>query len=136
MKRIKNDFSNSETQRKKKRFQKNSKTPRKKKLFKFCKTIFLFSKYNTIFTHFPAVFSMKMKKFRFHQILFSKSNRFQSSKRFLFVFQPFSAWKQKYFRFQNLIVFKCFKTIFSVFQPFSVWKRKHFRLHQNFVFKI
>ena len=95
------DFSNFETPslavskfrnaQKKKCFQKIPKRL-EKNVFKFCKRFFSFSKFKTILTSFPAVFNMKTNKFSF------------SPK----------------FRFQNLIVFKCFKTIFSVLQPFSV----------------
>ena len=130
--------------------------------------LFSFSKFKTIFTRFPAVFSIKTKKFCFYQnFVFKKSNRFQSSKQFLFVFQQFftryqfenenlfvftkislsksnhfqmfqnnffrfpavfSMKRNKFsfspkFRFQNLIFFKCFKTIF----PFSC----HFMKFQN-----
>ena len=63
------------------------------------------------------------KIFVFTKILFSKSNRFQMFQNDFFHFPAVFGMKTKKcsfspkFCFQNLIVFKCLKTIFSVFQP-------------------
>ena len=40
----------------------------------FCQTIFLFSKFKTILTRFPAVFNMKRKNFHLHQNFSQFSN--------------------------------------------------------------
>ena len=86
-------------------------------VFKVQNNLYLFQPFSS---RFPAVFSMKTKKNRFHlnfssfsnvsTKIFPFSSRFQYENCSIFVFTKIL--------FQNLIVFKSFKPIFSVFQPF------------------
>ena len=66
--------------------------------------------------------------------------RFQSSKRFLIVFQPFPVWKRKFFCFRQNFVFKIysfskFKTIFTSYPAFFSMKTKKILLSPKFCFQ-
>ena len=127
--KFQNHFSNFETpslavSKFRKKLLKNSKTPRKKNRFQIQQKYFFrfqSSKRFLLFSsHFPAVFSMKTNFFLFSPNFSSVLN---VSKDFFRFPANFSMKTKKLsfspkFCFQNLIVFKCFKTIFSVFQPF------------------
>ena len=131
--KFQNDFSNFETPslavskfrnaQKKKRFQNAQK---KKNCFHILQNDFFRFQSSERFYSFSSRFQYENENlFVFTKIQFAKSHRFQMFQNDFFRFPAVFSMKTKkflfspkFFFFQNLIVFKCFKTIFSVFQPF------------------